>query len=141
MTAAEVDVSILATGHDVADARLHRLAAVLISECLSVEVRGLGTSSAGPPGAIVRTSDRRSLFRRAVRAALLPWVARGWVLIVEWGERHEAAIGPDHLVLSILLGPRRAALSASGVRSSALRDQVAASFQASAPSHDPVTPC
>jgi glycosyltransferase involved in cell wall biosynthesis len=82
MTAAEVDVSILATGHDVADARLHRLAAVLISECLSVEVRGLGTSSAGPPGAIVRTSDRRSLFRRAVRAALLPWVARGRVLIV-----------------------------------------------------------
>jgi glycosyltransferase involved in cell wall biosynthesis len=82
MSAAEVDVSILTTGHDVADARLHRLAAVLISEGFSVEVRGLGMPSAGPPGATVRTSDRRSLLRRAVRAVLLPWVARGRVLIV-----------------------------------------------------------
>jgi tRNA threonylcarbamoyladenosine biosynthesis protein TsaE len=78
----------------------------------------------------------------AKQLGLLELRDRGWVLIVEWGERYEAAIGPDHLVVSILLGPRRAALSASGVRSAALRDQVAASFQASAPaiSGDPSSP-
>ena len=68
----------------------------------------------------------------AKQLGLLELRDRGRVLIVEWGERHVDAIGPDHLVLSISLGPRRAALTASGVRSSALRDQVAASFQASA---------
>lgn len=71
----------------------------------------------------------------ARQLGLLELRDRGKVLIVEWGERHLAAIGPDHLILSISLGPRRAALTASGVRSSTLRDQVAASFQASAPRH------
>ena len=42
---------------------------------------------------------------------------RGYVLIVEWGERHVAAIGPDTLSLSILLQPRRAVLTANGPRS------------------------
>lgn len=42
---------------------------------------------------------------------------RGYVLIVEWGERHLAAIGPDALSLTILLQPRRAVLTANGPRS------------------------
>jgi tRNA threonylcarbamoyladenosine biosynthesis protein TsaE len=67
---------------------------------------------------------------------------RGRVLIVEWGERHAEAIGPDSLVISISLDPRRAALRASGVRSAALRDQVTASFEAPtlAISRDPCSP-
>jgi len=68
----------------------------------------------------------------AKQLGLLELRDRGWVLIVEWGERHLEAIGPDSLMLSISLDPRRATLTASGVRSSALRDQVAACFEASA---------
>lgn len=66
----------------------------------------------------------------AKQLGLLELRDRGRVLIVEWGERHAEAIGPDCLVLSISLDPRRAGLTASGARSSALRDQVAASFEA-----------
>lgn len=44
----------------------------------------------------------------------------GHVLIVEWGERHPASLGPDVLTLSLLLGPRRALLSADGPRAAAL---------------------
>lgn len=82
MTRLPVDVSLLTTGHDVADARLHRLSAVLVGEGLSVEVKGLGLPSAGPPGVSVRATPRRSLLHRALRAVLLPWSARGRVLIV-----------------------------------------------------------
>lgn len=67
----------------------------------------------------------------AKQLGLLELRDRGRVLIVEWGERHVEAIGPDSLVLSISLAPRRATLTASGARSSALRDQVIASFEAS----------
>jgi tRNA threonylcarbamoyl adenosine modification protein YjeE len=48
----------------------------------------------------------------------------GRVLLVEWGEAHAAAIGPDHLLLAIELGPRRARLVASGARSQVLRAAV-----------------
>jgi tRNA threonylcarbamoyl adenosine modification protein YjeE len=44
----------------------------------------------------------------------------GHALIVEWGERHPASLGPDVLTLSILLDPRRALLSADGPRAAAL---------------------
>lgn len=69
----------------------------------------------------------------ANQLGLLELRDRGHILIVEWGERHVEAIGPDSLVLSISLAPRRAALTASGARSSVLRDQVTASFEASNP--------
>lgn len=49
---------------------------------------------------------------------------RGWVLLVEWGERHPDAVGPDSLALTLELGPRRATLTASGPRSAALRAAV-----------------
>jgi tRNA threonylcarbamoyl adenosine modification protein YjeE len=49
---------------------------------------------------------------------------RGVVLLVEWGEAHAEALGPDRLVLGIELGPRRARLLANGPRSEALRASV-----------------
>jgi tRNA threonylcarbamoyladenosine biosynthesis protein TsaE len=56
---------------------------------------------------------------------------RGFILIVEWGERYVEAVGPDSLVVSISLSPRQAALHPSGVRSSALALEVATLFVAS----------
>jgi tRNA threonylcarbamoyl adenosine modification protein YjeE len=47
---------------------------------------------------------------------------RGFVLLVEWGERFLHELGPDVLELSIELGPRRARLGATGPRS---REQLA----------------
>lgn len=49
---------------------------------------------------------------------------RGMVLLVEWGEAHAEALGPDHLVLGIELAPRRVRLLANGPRSEALRASV-----------------
>lgn len=64
----------------------------------------------------------------AKQLGLLELRDRGLVLIVEWGERHLEAIGPDSLTLSILLQPRRVLLTANGPRSAELREQVTASF-------------
>jgi glycosyltransferase involved in cell wall biosynthesis len=75
------DVSILTSGHDVADARLHREVAALQRAGLSVEVLGLGDPGGAPPGAAVRTWPRATSFARAVRALTLPWRARGRVLL------------------------------------------------------------
>lgn len=75
------DVSVLTSGHDVADARLHRLVAALVRAGLSVEVCGLGDQRQGPPGVPVRTTPRGGLLARAGRAATLPWRARGRVLL------------------------------------------------------------
>lgn len=76
-----VDVSVLTSAHDVADARLHREVAALLRAGLTVEVLGLGDPAGGPPGATVRTWRRAGLARRAVRAMVLPWRARGSVLL------------------------------------------------------------
>jgi tRNA threonylcarbamoyl adenosine modification protein YjeE len=59
---------------------------------------------------------------------------RGMVLVVEWGEPHAEALGPDRLLLAIELGPRRARLIANGPRSEALRAQVIAGLERSASS-------
>lgn len=75
------DVSVVTAGHDVADARLHREVAALLAAGLSVEVLGLGRTEDGPPGAAVRTRPRRRMLARAGAAALLPWRARGAVLL------------------------------------------------------------
>lgn len=94
MKRAQVDVSVLTTGHDVADARLHRLVNVLArDEGLTVEVLGLGAAGDGPPEAEVKSHPRWSLPRRATEAVLLPWRSRGRVLLV---------LDPD-LVLPTLL--------------------------------------
>jgi len=55
---------------------------------------------------------------------LLELRERGMVLLVEWGERHAEALGPDRLTLRLELGPRRATLLADGPRSDALRAAV-----------------
>ncbi len=76
-----VDVSVVTSGHDVADARLHREVAALIRRGMSVEVLGLGRPEHGPPGAYVRTWARRGLLGRAALAARIATRARGRVVV------------------------------------------------------------
>ena len=75
------DVSVVTTGHDVADARLHREVAALCRAGLVVEILGLGDPTAGPEGASVRTASRTGMLRRTVRALVWPWRASGRVLL------------------------------------------------------------
>ena len=75
------DVSVITSGHDVADARLHRIVAAFVRAGLSVEVLATGMACTGPPGAQVRTWPKRGLVARAARAAILPWRAGGAVLL------------------------------------------------------------
>lgn len=78
------DVSVVTTGHDVADARLHREVAALRRAGLVVEVLGLGDASAGPTDATdvtVRTAPRTGMVRRALRAVVWPWRASGRVIL------------------------------------------------------------
>jgi glycosyltransferase involved in cell wall biosynthesis len=78
-----IDVSLVTSGHDVADARLHRLVAALTDAGLTVEVLGLGDPSAAPPSAtVVRTTDRRGPRGRMVDAVVSPWRAQGRVVVV-----------------------------------------------------------
>jgi len=58
---------------------------------------------------------------------------RGRVLLVEWGEQHAEALGPDRLSLSILLGPRRVSLHADGPRSELLRRTVLEALRGARP--------
>lgn len=78
---ATADVSIVTSGHDVADARLHREVGALLRRGLRVEVLGLGDAAAGPEGAEIRTWVRGSMLSRALRALRLPFLARGRVLL------------------------------------------------------------
>ncbi len=79
---ARPQVSVLSTGHDVADARLHRICAALLRRGLSVEVVGLGAAAGGPPGTDVRALGARpGPARRMGRALALPWQARGSVVL------------------------------------------------------------
>lgn len=75
------DVSIITSGHDVADARLHRHADALMGAGLAVEVLGLGDAATGPANAFVRAWPPAGRVRRLGRAVLLPWKARGRVLM------------------------------------------------------------
>ena len=76
------DVTVLTSGHDVADARLHREVAALMRAGLSVEVLGLGDSGDAPPGVqAVRTWPRPGLAGRATLAARMALVSRGRVLL------------------------------------------------------------
>lgn len=76
-----VDVSIITSGHNVADARLHRQVAALVERGARVEVLGLGLAADGPPAAAVRTWRRRRPEHRALLAASLAARARGRVVI------------------------------------------------------------
>lgn len=76
------DVSVITSGHDVADARLHRTAAALLRAGLTVEVIGLGDPAGGPPGtAVVSLGPRGGALDRARRDLTLPFKARGRVVM------------------------------------------------------------
>ena len=78
----DIDVSIVTSAHDVADARLHREVAALLRAGLSVEVIGLGDAAGGPAGAAVVTRPRRGALGRAWDATRLPFEARGRVVVL-----------------------------------------------------------
>jgi glycosyltransferase involved in cell wall biosynthesis len=75
-----IDVSIVTSGHDVADARLHRTAAAFRRAGLTVEVVGLGDKESGPVDTEVRTLGKRTAKTRLKAAATLPFKARGRVV-------------------------------------------------------------
>ncbi len=68
------------SGHDVADARLHREVAGFLAAGLRVEVLGLGSPHDGPAGAAVRTWPRRHGAGRARLALIMARQASGRVL-------------------------------------------------------------
>lgn len=78
---AGVAVSVITSGHDVADARLHREVAAMLRAGLAVEVLGLGDPRGAPTGVSVRTWERGGLAVRGVHALSMPWRARGRVLL------------------------------------------------------------
>lgn len=84
------DVSIVTSGHDVADARLHRLVAAFRRAGLAVEVLGLGDPADGPVGAVTRTRPRAGARGRVLTALAHARAARGRVLV---------ALDPDVLLL------------------------------------------
>ncbi|MDO5503775.1 MAG: glycosyltransferase [Actinomycetia bacterium] len=88
------DVSVITSGHDVADARLHRLVRACLRAGLSVEVLGLGEAGGGPAGARVRTWARPSMLRRGALALRVARTARGRVLV---------ALDPDSLLAAWLV--------------------------------------
>lgn len=74
-------VGIVTTGHDVADARLHRTVAALQRAGAEVWVRGLGDAAKGPSGAKVTTASRSGKATRLLRALVWPWQGRADVLL------------------------------------------------------------
>ncbi|PRY55873.1 glycosyltransferase involved in cell wall biosynthesis [Knoellia remsis] len=83
------DVTIVTSGHDVADARLHRLTRALQRRGAAVEVLGLGAEVDAPDGAQVRTWPRGSMVGRGLRGLTMARAARGSVLL---------ALDPDSLI-------------------------------------------
>jgi glycosyltransferase involved in cell wall biosynthesis len=98
VTAPRPDVTVVTSGHDVADARLHRVCAGLLREGLSVEVLGLGDPADAPAGVAVRVSARGGMVQRALLAFRYAVRARGRVLL---------ALDPDSLVSSLVVGRLR----------------------------------
>ena len=77
----EADVTILSSGHDVADARLHRHCAALRRAGLSVEVIARGRAEDAPTGSAFRPAAARGMAGRGVAALLMPGRARGRVVV------------------------------------------------------------
>jgi glycosyltransferase involved in cell wall biosynthesis len=136
--ASRPDVSIVTSGHDVADARLHREVAALRRAGLEVEVIGLGDPASGPSGARVRTSPRPGMVGRGLSALVGPWRARGRVILVLDPElvvpaRVRGALGRRRVIADVhedyaaLLSDRAWARGAKG---SVARGLVAASTRA-----------
>ena len=77
---AKYDVSILATGRDVSNARLQRVMASCVSAGLKVELFSTGNKCDIPAGVVFHTVPKGSLAMRVTNALLTPWRARGRVL-------------------------------------------------------------
>lgn len=92
------DVSIVTSGHDVSDARLHRVCAAFLRAGLTVEVLGLGDPLAAPEGVQVRTRRRGSLVARSAAAVGMARAARGRVLF---------ALDPDSAITCLAIGRLR----------------------------------
>ncbi|MEO7268530.1 MAG: glycosyltransferase [Knoellia sp.] len=94
-----MDVSVVTSGHDVSDARLHRLVAACVRAGLEVEVLGLGDSASAPREASrTVTRSRPRMFRRALLAGQYAVAARGSVLL---------ALDPDSLIAALAVGRLR----------------------------------
>lgn len=76
------DVLVASTGHDVADARLHRLCHALVEAGMTVAITGLGDRAAAPRHAQVAVLPTAGRLRRLLRACVAPWRATGGVLVV-----------------------------------------------------------
>ena len=93
-----VDVSIVTSGHDVGDARLHRLVTSLTRAGLAVEVIGTGLRDSAPEDATrVHVERRGGMKRRVLRAVRSPLRAAGRVVMV---------IDPDAVPAAMLLKAR-----------------------------------
>ncbi len=75
-------MSIVTTGHNVADARLHRTAAALLRAGASVKVRGLGDASQGPAGCDVIAYPTVGKLRRGFRALVWPFCVTGAHIVI-----------------------------------------------------------
>jgi len=89
------DVSIVTSGHDLADARLHRVAGALGGAGLAVEVLGLGEAASAPPGAVVTATRRGGMVDRLRLAFRYARAARGRVIV---------ALDPDSLLAAVVVG-------------------------------------
>ncbi|MGC5583363.1 glycosyltransferase [Ornithinimicrobium sp. W1679] len=76
-----MDVSVVTSGHDLADARLHREVAALVGLGIRVEVLALGHGVDAPAGSSARTWRRRGPAGRAALAGEMAVRARGRVLL------------------------------------------------------------
>jgi len=76
-----LDVTILSSGHDVADARLHRHCAALHRAGLRVEVIARGQAADAPEHAVFRPAAARGIAGRGMQALMLPGRAHGRVLV------------------------------------------------------------
>ncbi|MBR7825556.1 glycosyltransferase [Actinospica sp. MGRD01-02] len=81
MARASFDVTLLSSGHDVADARLHRHCAALRRAGLRVEVIAKGRAEDAPAETEFRSIRPKGFAARGVKALTLPGKARGTVLV------------------------------------------------------------
>ncbi len=82
MVSDRIDVSVVSSGHDVADARLHRIVEALTRAGLQVELFGLGDAAWAPNSVRAHTREQRSLAGRAADALSGPWRARGRIVLI-----------------------------------------------------------
>ncbi|HWG23940.1 glycosyltransferase [Actinospica sp.] len=81
MARASFDVTLLSSGHDVADARLHRHCAALRRAGLRVEVIAKGRAEDAPAETEFRSIRPKGITGRGVKALTLPGKARGTLLV------------------------------------------------------------